>query len=258
MAEEGELLFVVVLLLLLFWTCTFPGTVFVIALYHFLIVWSLLCPSPPWLFSVRTCFSATDPICVIELLSEDDQPAYWCYFPVLENNSAGQGNVKLGEIALDCWLPPTSFPNPPGSAEPALKETKLQIVVYPVGKPPADLFGKDSKPAGEKKEDAETKKDDDTKKKEDVKTDDGNQPFIKVKHDAPSATPLFGAGDGFDLYIDGARFLPDNATIPKITARVFNHEFDFVDLSSKEKQETAICELTDNVFWYVIEFLVVV
>ena len=45
----------------------------------------------------------------------------------MENNSAGQGNVALGEKILDCWTPSKlPFPNPPGDAEPALKETKVR------------------------------------------------------------------------------------------------------------------------------------
>ena len=72
--------------------------------------------------------------------------------------------------------------------------------------------------------------------------------FISVTHDPPPATPLFSVGDGFDVYIDAARFLPDNVTIPKVTARVFNHDFHHIEMSSSEKQETAVCELTDNVF----------
>lgn len=60
-------------------------------------------------------------------MNEDDAPVYWCFFNVMENNSAGQGNVALGEKILDCWTPSKlPFPNPPGDAEPALKETKVR------------------------------------------------------------------------------------------------------------------------------------
>ncbi|KAF7253904.1 Coiled-coil domain-containing protein 17, partial [Varanus komodoensis] len=35
----------------------------------------------------------------------------------------------------------------------------------------------------------------------------------------------FGTGDGFDLYIDGARFLPDDVTVTRVTARIFTSGF---------------------------------
>ena len=195
---------------------------------------------------------ATDPVCVVELLNEDNQPVYWSYFHVMENNSAGQGNVKLGLQLLECWTPPVKFPNPPGDAEPGLKETKVHVIVYAIGHPPDDLFDKPKPkaeaPAATDEKKVEEKKDD-AKKDDKSKTDaNSGEPFISIDHGAPPSTPLFSAGDGFDLYIDCARFLPDNVTIPKVTARVFNHDFQYVAMSSEEKQEVAVCNLTDNVY----------
>ena len=195
--------------------------------------------------------NATDPICCVELLNEDNQPVYWSYFHVMENNSAGQGNVKLGELKLDCWAPPVRFPNPPGDAASEPKETKLHVIVYACGHAPDDLFGKKIEKKEETKKE-ETKKEEtkkeNTKKEDGPKKDAGGEAFILIDHGPPPATPLFSNGDGFDLYIDGARFLPDNVTIPKVTARIFNHDFGYVALSSEEKQETCVCTLNDNVF----------
>ncbi|XP_061486413.1 uncharacterized protein LOC133386710 [Rhineura floridana] len=36
---------------------------------------------------------------------------------------------------------------------------------------------------------------------------------------------LFSDGDGFDLYIDGARFLPDDVTVTRVAARIFTSDF---------------------------------
>ena len=73
-------------------------------------------------------------------------------------------------------------------------------------------------------------------------------PFIEIDHGAPPAAPLFNPGDGFDVYIDAGRFLPDNTTIPKVVARVMTHDLEFVAMSNEKNQETAVCDLTDNVF----------
>ena len=129
--------------------------------------------------------------------------------------------------------------------------------MYEIGKPPIGMFGEEETKKDEKKttgSDGEKKKNNNEEKKEEKnenkkkETIDNGEPFIEINHGPPPATPLFAAGDGFDLYIDAARFLPDNVTIPKVTARIFNHDFGYVAMSSSEKQETAVCNLTDNVF----------
>ncbi|KAJ6659435.1 hypothetical protein lerEdw1_018669 [Lerista edwardsae] len=48
--------------------------------------------------------------------------------------------------------------------------------------------------------------------------------FIHHVRKTPSREP-FSAGDGFDLYIDGGRFLPDNVTVTRVTARIFTSDF---------------------------------
>ena len=40
---------------------------------------------------------------------------------------------------------------------------------------------------------------------------------VWIKHGRPSiVTEPFEPGSGFDLYIDGARFLPDSVTVSKV------------------------------------------
>ncbi|XP_053100271.1 coiled-coil domain-containing protein 17 isoform X3 [Hemicordylus capensis] len=51
-----------------------------------------------------------------------------------------------------------------------------------------------------------------------------HEAFIHHVRETPPLEP-FHSGDGFDLYIDGARFLPDDVTVTKVTARIFTSGF---------------------------------
>ncbi|CAM4617674.1 unnamed protein product [Caretta caretta] len=48
--------------------------------------------------------------------------------------------------------------------------------------------------------------------------------FIHHTRETPTSEP-FIATDGFDLYIDGARFLPDAVTITRVTGRIFDSSY---------------------------------
>ncbi|XP_039591041.1 uncharacterized protein LOC120514622 isoform X1 [Polypterus senegalus] len=48
--------------------------------------------------------------------------------------------------------------------------------------------------------------------------------FIHRQRENPPAEP-FVSGDGIDLYIDGARFLPDAVTISRVTGRIFDRNY---------------------------------
>ncbi|XP_075250609.1 uncharacterized protein LOC142342860 isoform X2 [Convolutriloba macropyga] len=50
------------------------------------------------------------------------------------------------------------------------------------------------------------------------------RPFIQNVREIPLSQP-FVSGQGFDLYIDGARFLPDTVTITRVTGRIFDHRY---------------------------------
>ncbi|XP_043555057.1 uncharacterized protein LOC122554308 [Chiloscyllium plagiosum] len=58
----------------------------------------------------------------------------------------------------------------------------------------------------------------------------------------PLSAP-FNAGDGFDLYIDGARFLPDAVTISRVTGRIFDRNYNQIgpDIATK-------IDLNSNIF----------
>ena len=128
-------------------------------------------------------------------------------------------------------------------------DARLFVCCYELGKVPNDLFGKKEESNKQSGSGEETKKKDDDKKpgRTESKVMEGEQ-FIERDHGPPPSTPLFNPGDGFDVYIDAARFLPDNTTIPKVVARVMTHDLEFVAMSNEKNQETAVCDLTDNVF----------
>ena len=46
----------------------------------------------------------------------------------------------------------------------------------------------------------------------------------------PPRDQLFEEGDGFDVYVDGARFLPDNITLSKVSVKLMNPDFDPVQV----------------------------
>ncbi|XP_044882933.1 coiled-coil domain-containing protein 17 isoform X2 [Mauremys mutica] len=48
--------------------------------------------------------------------------------------------------------------------------------------------------------------------------------FIHHTRETPASEP-FSAADGFDLYIDGARFLPDAVTVTRVTGRIFDSSY---------------------------------
>eukprot|EP00741_Cyanophora_paradoxa_P013889 tig00020713_g13407.t1 len=52
-------------------------------------------------------------------------------------------------------------------------------------------------------------------------------PFVEGRGGAPPAEP-FQRGDGFDVYVDAARFLPDNVTVSKAVARLVTRDYSTV------------------------------
>lgn len=51
--------------------------------------------------------------------------------------------------------------------------------------------------------------------------DAGEDPFIKYE-DTKTKLKKFEDGDGFDVFVDAARFLPDNATVTKISVKAYS------------------------------------
>ena len=63
----------------------------------------------------------------------------------------------------------------------------------------------------------------------------------------PKIDPLFKKDeDGYDIYVDGARFLPDGVTISKVTMKVMTTDFDFVP--DQEAEFDAISGLDDSAY----------
>lgn len=73
--------------------------------------------------------------------------------------------------------------------------------------------------AGESKVDSDA---DDAKSADSDDEDaDTKAAFKNVTH-GPPPDILFEQGDGFDLFIDGARFLPDNVGLSKVSVKLFD------------------------------------
>ncbi|XP_066548808.1 uncharacterized protein LOC136715039 [Amia ocellicauda] len=60
-----------------------------------------------------------------------------------------------------------------------------------------------------------------------IPTDWPQAAYILCRRESPPARP-FLAGDGTDLYIDGARFLPDCVTVSRVTGRIFDRHYNQV------------------------------
>jgi hypothetical protein len=198
---------------------------------------------------------STDPVAVISLVDEEREVRYWTYCPLMQDNSAGQGSLNIGTRELKLFHPPVVMPNPPGNAENAEDAARLHVCVFKIGNPPSGLFGAEGSPnvAGAEIQNKQPEEKSATAHEQKEGTDHsaklvGDDPFIEIVHGSPSSVPLFNPGDGFDVYVDAARFLPDNTTIPKVVARVMTHDLDFVLMSDEKKQESAVCNLTDDVF----------
>lgn len=56
-------------------------------------------------------------------------------------------------------------------------------------------------------------------------------------------TKKFEKDSGFDLYIDGARYLPNSATISKVVVRILD-----ANLKDVITPQTAMCNLESSVF----------
>ncbi|XP_066298686.1 uncharacterized protein [Branchiostoma lanceolatum] len=70
-----------------------------------------------------------------------------------------------------------------------------------------------------------------------------------IAHERSSApTDVFGSDDGFDLYIDGARFLPDAVTISRVAGRMFDRQFNQVgpDINTSVDLDSNIFEPSYN------------
>ncbi|XP_048352163.1 coiled-coil domain-containing protein 17 [Sphaerodactylus townsendi] len=66
-------------------------------------------------------------------------------------------------------------------------------------------------------------------------------PFIHHVKETPPLEP-FCDGDGFDLYIDGARFLPDDVTVTRVAGRIFTSSFNQIgpDISTEVDLNSSI------------------
>lgn len=65
--------------------------------------------------------------------------------------------------------------------------------------------------------------------------------WIRFERDKPPTVP-FNSNDGFDLYLDGGRHLPDNMTISRVAGRVLDRKYERIgkDISCNGTLESDI------------------
>ena len=79
---------------------------------------------------------------------------------------------------------------------------------------------------------------------QDVEGEDTEIPWLDVDNSKKLDSQLFVAGDAFDVYVDGARFLPDNVCMSKATVMVLS-----LDRTALEHEKHwALAELSSPVF----------
>ena len=57
-------------------------------------------------------------------------------------------------------------------------------------------------------------------------------------HELPLDTPLFQSGDGIDVYVDGARYLPESVTVTQTVVKAYT-----ADLKKVGSDASAACKL---------------
>ncbi|XP_070562570.1 uncharacterized protein [Ptychodera flava] len=82
----------------------------------------------------------------------------------------------------------------------------------------------------------------------DLEEDVPEDAWIPCEREKPPAEP-FNSGDGFDLYIDGARHLPDCVTISRVAGRIFDKKYDKIG-----KDITTMVSLDSDIFNPVYNF----
>ncbi len=205
-------------------------------------------PAPSISFDDEAVFQdlapSKDAICIVEALEhvDIDEPKSrerygWGYFYLWEGEVAKRRQVVLTLTEADVSLPYTEKME-------ALEIKGAQVVI--------DIFD----PSNEEFDDEDRKGDDVARrapsvgrktpspdlpqKKPSLRRQDttmsaadietprkgsGEQPFYPVAAPLDPRPPPFRRGDdGFDVYVDQARYLPDNATISKIQMKAFTHD----------------------------------
>eukprot|EP01083_Nonionella_stella_P073747 199617_1 len=131
--------------------------------------------------------------------------------------------VNTAHKVLQLYKPPMKFPLEKSDS---LSHSQLSIVLFdPTSPPPERVVSLEPV----------------------AKDVEGGPPAVKLpwmRVDAKPPTEHFEPGDGFDIYVDGCRFLPDNVTISQATIHVFTESFDQKILST-----SAVCSLDSSAFF---------
>ncbi|KNC50266.1 uncharacterized protein AMSG_06425 [Thecamonas trahens ATCC 50062] len=126
---------------------------------------------------------------VVRIIKRDsgvEQNVAWAYTPLFQYNANDELVVAEGSLTLALFEPPMVVPPEPGAELGPLG--KLYLEVYNPESADAALMGEDVAGVARK--------------------------------------AWMRPGDGFDVYIDGARYLPDNVTVTRAVGRVFTSSYD--------------------------------
>mmetsp|Transcript_27856 Transcript_27856/g.89800 ORF Transcript_27856/g.89800 Transcript_27856/m.89800 type:complete len:645 (-) Transcript_27856:88-2022(-) len=137
----------------------------------------------------------------------------WALAPVLE---VGGGPPELLEGAQQVALfePPVTVPADPGRAMPSIDDAVLKLWVFHPMRPPPEGVGSGSVAPLRPPSPAAAEVD--------------SSPFVELELPDPEDGDPFTRDDGFDVYVDGARFLPDAVTVPRVNVKALTKDFQIV------------------------------
>jgi hypothetical protein len=151
------------------------------------------------------------PLYLVVQMVDRTQPLAWT---VLQLTDADAQSIFYGTVELNLYRPPVTVPIfEPDSLRPIKGSVKL-TVFEPISDAlpdlPANRRGNSRVPSRELR----------------------SEPFIENLRPQYDEAHYFEKGDGVDLYVDGARFLPDNVTCIKLIVKGFNSNLERVGTAS--------------------------
>ena len=160
---------------------------------------------------------------VFEVMNELNEVLGWNAVVV----GHADGQIQKGENELPILVPPVTLPPETGQLSEQDKESVLIVELYNPKTPPAEKGTEDNQEkqdsveAPKEKVDPAPAKEEEAKDEAEPATQDASDWFIKeIKGARPASAPIFVPGDGFDVYVDGARYLPSNTTLSRFNLKV--------------------------------------
>ena len=187
---------------------------------------------------------------VFEILNDNQEVIMWNAIPFVEGDE-----ISKGEKELDLLMPPVEVPVTDDCRVEDAEAFLLLEFLHP-----KDV--KEKKKKEKKEEESAPKVSTDSKKpvqakeetkEEETKESKENLWFMKVERGPlPDTVPVFAKGDCFDVYVDGARYLPSNVTISRCSIKVLPSEFGAVKITDssgkKVKEKNVVSRLSQDAY----------